>query len=136
VNPREAIPVQNREDEPLAPRLSPDEALARVFEIILEEIADKPAVKRRILDALGAAVVFSGEEAKRAIDPVLLALKGYETFRKTLMSFEANDTKKIVRHVLVDPAEMGAGVTLSEIVDLAWSRAEEKLDNVRARRRD
>jgi hypothetical protein len=34
------------------------------------------------------------------------------------MSFEANDT------------------TLSEIVDLAWSRAEEKLDNVRARRKD
>jgi hypothetical protein len=79
-------------------RLAPGDALDRIFEVIRQEAAGNPTFARRMLDAAGVTVVFSGPEAAVAADPVLLAARGdYAVFRESFLSFTEKDLKALSR---------------------------------------
>ncbi len=112
-------------------RMSPDEALARVFDILLQEIADNPRLKRRLLDALGVEVTFEGDGAAPAVDPILLAARGEADFRHALEALKSPSLKKLARDfALAEPAELSA-CDKTGLIDLMWTRASRRLKEIR-----
>lgn len=110
---------------------SPDDALARVFDIILQEIADNPRLKRRLLEALGVPVVFEGDGAAPAVDPVLLAAKGEAEFRATLETFKSPTLKMLAGEFALAEQEETRDLTAAGLIDLMWGRAQTRLREIR-----
>ena len=61
-------------------QIDPARALDQLLQVIRQEAPKSPEFGRRLLEAVGYEVVYRGEEAVAALDPVLLALKGYQEF--------------------------------------------------------
>ena len=69
-------------------KISPREALERIFEVIREEAESNPTFAKRMLDAAGVTVVFSGPDAAKVADPIIAAARGdYATFREASPDF-------------------------------------------------
>lgn len=118
-------------------KLAPAEALERIFEVIRQEAASNPTFARRMLDAAGVTVLFSGPEASRAADPILMAARGdYAAFRESLMSFPDKDLKTMIKGFGLATEEQVKAVKSkpkqSGLVDLMWEGASRKLQERRS----
>ena len=90
---------------------SPNEALERIFEVIREEAAGNPTFARRMLDAAGVTVVFSGPNAVKAADPIIVAARGgYASFRGSFIGFAGNGLKAIIKGFALATEEQVKGV--------------------------
>lgn len=103
-------------------------ALDRFFAVVRQEARDNPKFASSLLDALGVEVVFRGEEARMAIDPLLVAIKGQQQFRETFLSFSVADLKKIIKDFgLASQAELRGKSKVPQLVDLMWEGAQAKV---------
>jgi hypothetical protein len=115
-------------------RLAPAEALDRLFDVIRQEAAANPTFARRMLDAVGVTVVFSGAEAAVAADPVLLAARGdAANFRESFATFSEKDLKALIKaHRLATDEQVKAVTSKPKqagLVDLMWNGARRKLSD-------
>lgn len=118
-------------------RLDPSEALDRIFDVIREEAAASPAFARRLLDAAGVTVVFSGPEAAISADPVLAAARGdYAAFRANFLSLPEKELRALIKSFALATEEQVKAVKgkpkRPELVDLMWDGAKRKLQDRRA----
>lgn len=119
-------------------RLSPTDALERIFEVIRQEAASNPSFARRVLDAADVTVVFTGTDAVSAVDPILVAAKGdYAAFRESFMTFTDRDLKALIKGFGLATDDQVKGVKskpkASGLVDLMWDGATRMLQERRAR---
>ena len=109
-------------------QIEPAEALDRFFAIVRQEAIDNPGFAARLLEALGANVVFRGDIALSSVDPLQVALRGYDEFRATFLSFSVKDLKTIVKDFgLATPTDMKGKSKAPQIVDLMWAGASAKI---------
>ena len=113
-------------------KISPSEALDRMFSIIREEAASNPTFARRMLDAVGVQVVFQGTEAASSVDPVIAAGRMDQVaFREMFSTFSEADVKKLltsyglatvddIKCVSTKPKKIG-------FIELMWAGARSKL---------
>jgi hypothetical protein len=118
--------------------VSPGEALEKIFEVIREEAAANPSFARRLLDAAGVTVVFSGPDAAKVADPILAAARAdYAGFRESFIGFTEKDLKGLIKGFGLATEEQIKGVKTkpkqSGLVDLMWEGAKRKLDERRIR---
>lgn len=118
--------------------VSPGEALERIFEIIREEAVANPTFAKRLLDAAGVTVVFSGPDAAKVADPILAAARSdYASFRESFIGFTEKDLKNLLKGFALATEEQVKGVKTkpkqSGLVDLMWEGAKRKLDERRVR---
>lgn len=118
--------------------VSPGEALERIFEIIREEAVANPTFAKRLLDAAGVTVVFSGPDAAKVADPILAAARSdYASFRESFIGFTEKDLKNLLKGFALATDEQVKGVKTkpkqSGLVDLMWEGAKRKLDERRVR---
>ncbi len=108
-------------------RIDPAEALDTLFQIVRQEALGNPNFARRLLDAVGYTVEFRGEAALAAVDPALVAMRGREEFRRTFLSMNAKDLKKIGKDFSLIENHETAKKTIPQLVDLLWERASERM---------
>jgi len=118
--------------------VSPGEALERIFEIIREEAVANPTFAKRLLDAAGVTVVFSGPDAVKVADPILAAARAdYASFRESFIGFTEKDLKNLLKGFALATDEQVKGVKTkpkqSGLVDLMWEGAKRKLDERRVK---
>jgi len=118
--------------------VSPSEALERIFEVIRDEAAANPTFARRMLDAVGVTVVFSGPEAAKVADPIIAAARSdYASFRESFLGFTEKDLKSLIKGFALATEEQVKGIKTkpkqSGLVDLMWEGANRKLDERRVR---
>jgi hypothetical protein len=106
--------------------LTPDEALARLFDLIREQAGNDRRFARQLLEAMGVTVIFRGEEALEAMDPVLVAANGYDEFRQTFASFKITQLKKIIKEFGLATASDMKGKKLPQLIDIMWEGASNK----------
>ena len=114
-----------------APKLSPAEALERLFTVIREEALANPTFARRLLDAAGVNVAFTGPHAAAAADPVLIAAHNdFPAFREMFSTFAEGDLKKMVTNFGLGTAEDLKRIMRPKklaYIDLMWDGARRKL---------
>ena len=118
--------------------VSPGEALERIFEVIREEAVANPTFAKRLLDAAGVTVVFSGPDAAKVADPILAAARAeYADFRESFIGFTEKDLKSLLKGFLLATDEQIKSVKTkprqSGLVDLMWEGAKRKLDERRVK---
>lgn len=118
--------------------VSASEALERIFEVIRDEAAANPTFARRMLDAVGVTVVFSGPEAAKVADPIIAAARSdYASFRESFLGFTEKDLKSLIKGFALATEEQVKGIKTkpkqSGLVDLMWQGANRKLDERRVR---
>lgn len=114
------------------PKLSPDEALARIFDVIREEALANPKFAQRMLTAAGCQVVFQGADAAKTVDPIIVAGSGdYQAFYETFSTFPEKDIKAMLTGFNLATAADIKGVKGKNkkpgFVDLLWQGAQAKL---------
>jgi hypothetical protein len=114
--------------------LGAGEALDRFFQIVREEAANNPRFERRLLEAVGFHVFYRGEEALVAIDPVLVAMKGREEFRRTFMSMRAADIRKAGKSSDLFRSSERLPTSPGGLTELLWDRASQRLENLTPQR--
>jgi hypothetical protein len=107
--------------------VDPAEAFNGLFKVVREEALSNPMFARRLLEAVGCIVEFRGEEALAAVDPVLVAMRGPEEFRRTFLSMKAADLKKIGKTFSLMESHETARKSAGQLVDLLWERASERV---------
>ncbi|ADJ23566.1 MAG: hypothetical protein J0H36_08370 [Hyphomicrobium denitrificans] len=118
--------------------VSPGEALERIFEVIREEAVANPTFAKRLLDAAGVTVVFSGPDAAKVADPILAAARAeYADFRESFIGFTEKDLKSLLKGFALATDEQIKSVKTkpkqSGLVDLMWEGAKRKLDERRVK---
>jgi hypothetical protein len=112
----------------MSKQIEPAEALDRFFAVVRQEANDNPNFAARLLNALGANVVFRGDAAVTSVDPLQVALRGHEEFRATFLSFSVKDLKTIVKDFgLATPTDMKGKGKAPQIVELMWAGASAKI---------
>lgn len=112
----------------MSKQIEPVEALERFFVAVRQEAIDNPSFAARLLDALGAKVVFRGDAAASSVDPLQVALQGYDEFRATFLSFPVKELKTIVKdYSLATPADLKGKSKAPQIVDVMWTSASAKI---------
>lgn len=119
-------------------QLNPAEALERIFEVIRQEAAANPTFSRRMLEAVGVSVKFTGPDAKLAADPVLVAARHeYDEFREMFQSFADADLRKMLKNFGLATDEQIKGVKTKPkkvgFIDLLWDGARRKIAERSAR---
>ena len=118
--------------------VSPGDALERIFEVIREEAVANPTFAKRLLDAAGVTVVFSGPDAAKVADPILAAARAeYADFRESFIGFTEKDLKSLLKGFALATDEQIKSVKTkpkqSGLVDLMWEGAKRKLDERRVK---
>lgn len=117
--------------------VDPAEALDGLFQIVREEALGNPKFARRLLEAVGYTVEFRGKDAVAAVDPILLARRGPEEFRRTFLSMDLKEVKKVGEDFnLVEKHETKAMKKVAPLVDLLWERASERVYDLFPRARE
>lgn len=112
----------------MSKQIEPVEALERFFAVIRQEASDNPSFAARLLGALGVNVVFRGDAAASGVDPLQVALQGYDEFRATFLSFPVKDLKALVKDFgLATPADMKGKSKAPQIVEVMWAGASAKV---------
>jgi hypothetical protein len=112
----------------MSKQIEPVEALERFFAVVRQEAVDNPKFAARLLDALGTKVVFRGDAATASVDPLQVALAGYDEFRATFLSFPIKDLKVLVKDFgLATAADMKGKSKAPQIVDVMWAGASAKI---------
>lgn len=119
-------------------RVSPNEALERIFEVIRQEAIANPAFAKRMLDAAGVRVVFEGPEAGKIADPIAMAAHSdYPAFRESFMSLPEKDLKAIIKGFSLGTDEQVKKVTTKPksagYVEILWEGATRKLQERKVR---
>jgi hypothetical protein len=119
-------------------QLGPEEALERIFEVIRQEAAANPKFSRRMLEAVGVSVKFTGSDSSIAADPVLIAARHeYDTFREMLQTFTDAELKKMLKNFGLATDEQIKGVKTKPkklgFIDLLWDGARRKIAERSAR---
>ena len=119
-------------------QLSPTQALEGIFEVIRQEAAANPTFARRMLDATGVSVAFTGLEAAAAVDPVLAAARNeYDQFREMFQTFPETDLEKMLKNFALATDEQIRGVKTRPkklgFVDLLWDGSRRKLSERKLR---
>ena len=119
-------------------KLSSNEALERIFEVIRQEATANPSFARRMLDASGITVVFQGTEAAKMVDPIVQAARQeYADFRESFLTFSERDLKAILKGYALATDEQVKAVKSKPkhggLVDLLWEGARRKLDQRKGR---
>lgn len=110
--------------------ISPEEALDRLFTLIREQASQDRQFGRRLLEAVGVTVIYRGDDARDAVDPVLLAADGHEAFEKTLESFKAAEIKTLIKNFdLATAADMKGKRKKADLIELAWHGASGKRED-------
>jgi hypothetical protein len=110
--------------------ISPEEALDRLFMLIREQASQDRQFGRRLLEAVGVTVIYRGDDAFDAVDPVLLAADGREAFEKTLNSFRVADLKALIKSFdLATAADMKGRKKKADLIELMWQGAKGKRDD-------
>jgi len=117
---------------------SPTEALERLFEVIRQEAAANPTFARRMLEAAGVTVTFTGPDAAAAADPVVAAARhDYAVFREIFQTFPEAELKKMLKGFALATDEQIKGVKTKPkkagFVDLLWDGARRKVAERSAR---
>jgi hypothetical protein len=117
--------------------VNPTEALERIFEVIRQEAVNNPTFARRMLDAAGVTVVFSGPDAVKAADPLIVAARtDYVGFRESFIGFAEKDLKGLIKGFALATDEQVKGVKTRPkqggLVDLMWQGANRQLKERRA----
>jgi hypothetical protein len=116
--------------------LSPTQALERIFEVIREEATSNPTFARRMLEALGVTVTFTGPDAAAAVDPVVAAARAkYDEFREMFATFSEADLKKMLKNFALATDEQLKQVKKPKkvgFVDLLWEGSRRKLSERKA----
>lgn len=115
--------------------IDPAEALDNLFQVVREEALRNPAFARRLLVAVGCTVEFRGEQALAAVDPVLVAIRGPEEFRRTFLSMSAKEIKKIGKDFSLIEESETKKKSVAALVDLLWERASERMHDLVPRTR-
>lgn len=115
-----------------AQQLSPAQALDRIFQVVRDEAAANPSFARRMLEAAGVTVVFSGQDASTAADPVIAAARHeYDAFSEMFQSFGEAELKKMLKNFALATEEQIKGVKTKPkkigFVDLLWEGSRRKL---------
>ena len=113
-------------------QLSPTEALERIFEVIRQEAAANPTFSRRMLEAVGISVSFTGSDASLAADPILVAARHeYDAFREMFQTFTDAELKKMLKNFGLATDEQLKGVKTKPkkigFIDLLWDGARRKI---------
>jgi len=113
-------------------QINPTEALERLFEVIREEAAANPTFTRRMLDALGVTVNFTGPDATLAADPVLIAARlEHDEFREMFQTFADADLRKMLKNFGLATAEQIKNVKTKPkkigFIELLWDGARRKI---------
>lgn len=112
-------------------RQSPNEALAQAFTLMVEHAGASAALSHALTAMRAEPVVFRGEDAIAALDPVLLAMKGPELFRETLLTFTAEQLRCLADHHNLALVDETRNHTAGQLTDLLWRRAEGRIRNLR-----
>jgi len=112
--------------------ISASEALDRVFSVIREEAASNPKLARRLVEEMGATVVFQGNDAAIAVDPVIAATRHDQAaFREMFSTFSDAELKKMLKDFGLATAEDIKGVNTKPkkigFIELLWDGARSKL---------
>ena len=114
------------------PRLTPAEALDKLFEVIRDEALSNPTFARRMLGAVGCQVVFNGSDAVSSADPIMVAAAGdFSVFHEMFMTFAEKDLKALIASFNLATAEdvknVKGKVKKPGYVQLMWDGAQRKL---------
>ena len=117
-------------------KLTPEAALERIFSVIREEASANPTFARRLLDAAGVTVTFTGSAAAVMADPILVAARSdYPAFRETFMTFSEKELKDLAKNFALATQEQLRAVKTrpkaAGLVDLLWDGANRKLNERR-----
>jgi len=103
-------------------------ALDQFFAVVRDEARSNPKFASRLVEALGCTVVFRGDDAKHSVDPVQVAMRGPDEFRKTFLSFSAKDLKDLVKEFdLATAGDLKGKNKPPQIVEVMWAGAQSKL---------
>lgn len=117
------------------PQLDAAAALDRFFSVVRQKASDDPRFASALLDALGVDVIFRGAETAAAVDPVMVAMKGQEEFRRTFLTYSAAQLKTIIKDFnLATTADMKGKSKPAQIVEVMWSGAQAKIHDRGLRR--
>lgn len=112
------------------PALDPARALDQLFKLIQQEAIANPAFGRRLLEAVGHTVIYRGEQAVEAVDPVLVGLRGFEEFRRTFASMKVAEVKKVGLTSGLFAKSEKLPRTQAEMIDLLWSRTQQRTRDI------
>jgi hypothetical protein len=117
-------------------KVSPGDALSRLFDVIREEALANPRFAHRMLSAVGCQVVFVGDDAAKTADPILLAGSGdFSAFYETFSSFSEKDLKAMIGTFALGTAEDVKAIKGKSkkpaYIDLMWEGAQAKLNDRR-----
>ena len=117
---------------------SPDEALDRLFEVIRQEATKSPSFAKRLLEAVGFEVTFTGSDAIDAADPIAMAARmEYDGFRESLMTFEEKDLKALLKNYTLATDEQVKSVKTRPkkdgYVELLWRGSRRRLEEGRGK---
>lgn len=106
-------------------------ALDSFFAVIRARADRDPDFARDLVRALGIPVEFRVEEAEAATlmpyaDPVIIAGKGIDEFRRVFQKFKDADIKKIIRNHNLASADDLVGRKGAALRELLWEAASEK----------
>lgn len=114
-------------------QIDPAKALDTFFGLVRREALANPTFGRQLVEALGCTVIYRGDEALAAMDPLLVATKGAEEFRRTFMSFKPADVKKAGEAAGFFAKKEALPKAHGQLVDLLWSRAQQRLRDLTPR---
>ncbi|AHB49185.1 hypothetical protein W911_13425 [Hyphomicrobium nitrativorans NL23] len=119
-------------------KITPETALERIFTVIREEASANPAFARRMLEAAGVTVTFTGAVAAQMADPILVASRSdYPAFREAFMTFSEKELKDLAKNFALATQEQIKSVKTKPkaagLVDLLWEGANRKLAERRLR---
>jgi len=117
---------------------APEEALRAIFDLVIEEAGKNPLFARRLLDAAGVPVAFTGNDAAIAADPVIAAARhDYPAFRDMFSTFAEGDLKKMLKGFALATDEQVKKVATKPkkdgYLDLLWDGARRRIEERRKR---
>lgn len=117
-------------------RLTPAEALDKLFEVIRDEAVSNPSFARRMLSAAGCEVVFNGGDAVSTADPIIVASRGdYPAFHEMFMTFAEKDLKALIATfslaTVEDLKNVKGKVKKPAYIQMMWDGAQRKISERR-----
>lgn len=111
---------------------SPDVALRAFLDVVASEAEINAAFRNRLLAAIGAKVIFEGEDDIATADPVSLSVRYSEdAFRRIWGILKPADLKALlVAKGLASKEDVKPLKKAPELLGLLWSRSREKAEEL------
>ena len=107
-----------------------DEAISRLFDILKDAAKDDPALRSRMISALGVTVRYEGAEQFEGSDPAKMASEwSQDAFKRIWNGATAAQIKAALKeHALATSTDM-RGLRKPQLVELIYERAFEQADS-------